>query len=293
MFENFQHRRISGAGSEINLVIGGAGPPLLLLHGYPETHAAWHRIAPVLAQDFTVVATDLRGYGDSSAPQSDEHHRAYSKRMMAADQLAVMKALGFDRFAVMGHDRGARVGYRLALDHREAVTAFVSLTVVPTADMWAAADKGFGISAYHWFLFAQPFDLPERLIGADPDYFLDWTLRRMAMDARCLGAEAVAEYRRCFRRPEVRHAMMEDYRAGAGCDDEDDKLDLAAGKQLGCPVQVLWDARRPSPIELWRRWADQVEGLPVNAGHLLAEEAPEAVLAAITPFLARHGRHRE
>jgi haloacetate dehalogenase len=292
MFENFQRRRIPGAGAEINLVIGGAGPPLLLLHGYPETHVAWHRIGPALAEKFTVVATDLRGYGDSSAPRSDEEHRAYSKRAMAADQLAVMKSLGFDQFAVVGHDRGGRVGYRLALDHPEAVTALVSLTVIPTADVWAAADRKFGANAYHWFLFAQEFDLPERLIGADPDYFLDWTLRRMAADSRCLATEAVAEYRRCFRRPEVRHAMMEDYRAAAGCDDEDDKADLAVGRKLRCPVQVLWEARRASPIEIWRRWADRVEGAPIDAGHLLAEEAPEAVLAAIGPFLRKHIRER-
>jgi haloacetate dehalogenase len=289
MFKNFQRRRISGAGTEINLVMGGAGPPVLLLHGYSETHIAWHRVAPALAQDFTVVATDLRGYGDSGAPQTDEHHRTYSKRAMATDQLAVMKRLGFEKFAVVGHDRGARVGYRLALDHPQAVTALVSLTVIPTTDVWAAADKSFGTNAYHWFLFVQEFDLPERLIGADPDFFLDWTLRRMVMDPRCLAAEAVAEYRRCFRRAEVRHAMMEDYRAGAGCDDGDDKVDLAKGNKLACPVQVLWDARRASPIEIWRRWADRVEGIPIDAGHLLAEEAPEAVLAAITPFLQWHG----
>jgi haloacetate dehalogenase len=207
---------------------------------------------------------------------------------MAADQLTVMKRLGFDQFAIVGHDRGARVGYRLALDNPQAVTALVCLTVIPTADVWAAADKKFGTNAYHWFLFAQEFDLPEKLIGADPDYFLDWTLRRMAADPGCPAAEAVAEYRRCFRRPEVRHAMMEDYRAGAGCDDEDDKADLAVGKKLRCPVQVLWEARRPSPIEIWRRWADRVEGAPIDAGHLLAEEAPEAVLGAIRPFLRRH-----
>jgi pimeloyl-ACP methyl ester carboxylesterase len=289
MFENFQGRRISGAGAEINLVIGGAGPALLLLHGYPETHVAWHRIAPALAEQFTVVATDLRGYGDSSAPRSDEFHRTYSKRAMAVDQLAVMKELGFEHFAVVGHDRGARVGYRLALDHPEAIRALVSLTVIPTADVWAAVDKSFATNAYHWFLFAQDFDLPERLIGADPDYFLDWTLRRMVKDYDCPVPEAVAEYRRCFRRAEVRHAMVEDDRAGASCDYEDDKVDLAAGNKLACPVQVLWDARRASPTESWRRWADRVEGIPIDAGHMLAEEAPEAVLAAIRPFLRRHG----
>ena len=178
MFEGFERHEIDTEDARIVSFIGGSGPPLLLLHGYPQTHVAWHRLAPVLSQHYTVVATDLRGYGDSRGPQQVDA-AAYSKRTMARDQLAVMKHFGFHRFGLIGHDRGARVGYRLVLDHPDTVHAFVSLTVIPSAEMWARAGKAFGLGAYHWLLFAQPYDLPERLLSSDPDHFLDWTLRKM------------------------------------------------------------------------------------------------------------------
>ncbi|TWT13921.1 alpha/beta fold hydrolase [Reyranella sp. CPCC 100927] len=293
MFDGFRRLQVPVGDAVINGVIGGSGPPLLLLHGYPQTHVAWHRVAPALSRIFTVVATDLRGYGDSTAPPTDAQHTPFSKRAMAADQVAVMRHLGFDRFAVVGHDRGGRVGYRLALDHPRHVSAFVSLTVIPTHEVWQRADKAFALGAYHWFLFAQPFDLPERLAGADPDFFLDWTLRKMTRERSFLTPAAMAEYRRCFRRPEVRHAMMEDYRAAASIDAAIDAADVAAGRKLACPVHVLWEAARhggegETPLETWRRWTDAASGEAVDAGHLMAEEVPDAVLAGILPFLRQH-----
>jgi haloacetate dehalogenase len=213
---------------------------------------------------------------------------------MARDQLAVMKHFGFHRFGLIGHDRGARVGYRLALDHPDTVQAFVSLTVIPTAEMWARAGKAFGLGAYHWFLFAQPYDLPERLLSADPDHFLDWTLRKMAKDAGCLSDEALAAYHAAFRRAEVRHAMMQDYRAGATVDHEHDLADRAAGRVLDCPILVLWEQGRfdgkETPLTIWQAWAAQVEGRAIPGGHLQPEEQPNAVLDAVGPFLARHLR---
>ncbi|HKU96278.1 MAG TPA: alpha/beta hydrolase [Vineibacter sp.] len=292
MFDSFTSHGIRIGDTTVAGVVGGSGPPVLLLHGYPQTHVAWHRVAPVLAQHFTVVATDLRGYGDSTAPPTDDDHTPFSKRAMAAEQVAVMRALGFDRFAVVGHDRGGRVGYRLALDHPRHVTAFASLTVVPTIDMWQRTDKAFALGVYHWFLFAQPYDLPERLVGADPDYFLDWTLRKMTRGRSFLAPEAVAEYRRCFRRPEVRHAMMEDYRAAASIDADIDAADVGTGRKLACPVHVLWEVSRhaggETPLETWQRWADAVSGQAIDAGHLMAEEVPDTVLAGILPFLRQH-----
>jgi haloacetate dehalogenase len=276
--------------ARIAAFVGGEGPPLLLLHGYPQTHVAWHKVAPILAQRYTVVATDLRGYGDSTGPQGDVEHLNYCKRTVANDQLAVMRRLGFARFGLIGHDRGARVAYRLALDHPEAVAAFVSLTVVPSIELWERVDRTFALGAYHWFLFAQPYDLPERLLAGDPDFFLDWALRKMTRFRDRLSPQAVAAYTAAFRRPQVRHAMMEDYRAGAGIDLDHDRADRLAGRKLQCPVQVLWDDSRTvfgeTPIDVWRRWADAVEGAPVAAGHMLAEEAPDEVLAHVLPFLA-------
>jgi haloacetate dehalogenase len=291
-FEGYTRHEIDTGAARIAAVKGGSGPPLLLLHGYPETHLAWHKLAPILAQHYTVVATDLRGYGDSIGPESDAEHFAYSKRAMAQDQIEVMRAFGFERFGVVGHDRGARVGYRLALDHPITVTAFASLTVIPSSEVWARVNKNFAIGAYHWFLFAQPFDLPERLIAADPDYFFDWTLRKMTRFRERLSEEAVAAYREAFRRPRVRHAMMEDYRAGAGIDREHDEADRAAGRKLACPVLVLWEEGRfatgETPLDVWREWASDVVGRPIPGGHMQAEEAPEKVLAELLPFLGRH-----
>jgi haloacetate dehalogenase len=290
-FEHFVRHDVNTGEARIAAYIGGKGPPVLLLHGYPQTHLAWHRIAPVLAQRYTVVATDLRGYGDSRGPQGDAEHVHYAKRTMANDQLAVMRHFGFARFGLVGHDRGARVGYRLALDHPAAVAGFASLTVVPSIELWERVDKAFALGAYHWFLFAQPYDLPERLLAGDPDFFLDWTLRKMTRFRDRLSPRAVDAYYAAFRRPDVRHAMMEDYRAGAGIDLDHDRADREAGRKLTCPVQVLWEEGRTvfgeSPIEVWRRWADTVEGHPIPAGHMLAEEAPDEVLTALQPFLAR------
>ncbi|QRF61238.1 alpha/beta fold hydrolase [Variovorax paradoxus] len=290
-FPGFEARSIELGDARIHVEVGGSGPPLLLLHGYPQTHVAWHRVAPVLARHFTVVAPDLRGYGDSTGPAGDPLHLNHCKRTLAADKLALMRALGFERFAVMAHDRGARVGYRLALDTPEAVRCFVSLTVIPTEEMWKRAGMAFGLKAFHWYLFAQPFDLPERMLRADPAYYLDWTLRNMVQKVDAVTPEALAEYHRAFAKESVRHAMLEDYRAASSIDLQHDREDLAAGRRLACPVQVLWsasNAARPDLAEVWKTWADTVEGGTVDCGHLMAEEAPDEVLAQVLPFLRRH-----
>jgi haloacetate dehalogenase len=291
MFDDFERRDLETDGARIACFIGGSGPPLLLLHGYPETHLAWHRVAPVLAQRYTVIATDLRGYGDSRGPANGPASD-YSKRVMARDQIAVMDRLGFSRFGVIGHDRGARVGYRLVLDHPGRVAAFVSLTVIPSSEVWARVDKAFALGAYHWFFFAQPYDLPERLLAGDPDYFLDWTLRKMAKDHSAVSPAAIEAYRRAFRRPEVRHAIMQDYRAAATVDHEHDIEDRNVGKRLDCPVLVLWEQGRfeekTTPLEIWRHWAAEVSGHAIPGGHLQMEEQPDAVLEAVLPLLKRH-----
>lgn len=290
-FPGFDVRRFALGDATIHAEVGGSGPPLLLLHGYPQSHVAWHRIAPTLARHFTVVAPDLRGYGDSVGPGGDPLHIRHCKRTLAGDQVTLMHALGFERFAVMGHDRGARVGYRLCLDRPDAVSAFVSLTVIPTKTMWQRAGMAFGLKAFHWYLFAQPFDLPERMLRADPGYFLDWALRNAVLKVDAVTPEALAEYHRAFAKESVRHAMVEDYRAAASIDLQHDRDDLAAGRCIACPLQVLWSASSagaPDPVETWRAWADHVEGAAIDCGHLMAEEAPDEVLAHVLPFLQRH-----
>ena len=273
-------------------VIGGDGPPVLLLHGYPQTHIAWRRVAPDLATRHTVVIPDLPGYG---ASRPDETLPRWTKRRVGDALVALMAALGHPRFSVVGHDRGARAGYRLALDHPAMVNAYASLAVVPTLDAMASIDFRMAAKAFHWFLFAQPADLPERLLAADPDAFINAALKQMTQGREFVETAAMDAYRAAFRQPSVRLAMIEDYRAAMDEDLVQDAADLAAGRKIQCPVLALWPetehvSGRPSPVEVWRRWANDVSGTATRGGHLQAEDAPAQVLAALGPFLAAAGR---
>ncbi len=249
-------------------------------------------MASALSERFTVVCADLCGYGASARPRSDASHAPYSKRAMALDLVQVMDALGFARVAVIGHDRGARVAYRLALDHPSRVAALGALDVNPTLDVWGRTDMASALANFHWQLLAQPEPLPERLIGADPDFFLEWLLRSWAAPGFAFAPEALAAYREAFRDPAMIHATCEDYRAGATVDHAHDAEDRRSGRRIACPVLVLWgenDAQsgRARFVDTWKQWADDVTGWGVPCGHFLAEEAPEAVLARLGPFLER------
>ena len=293
MFDGFETRRVATSGAEINLRLGGSGPPLLLLHGYPQTHVMWHRVAPYLAERFTVAAADLRGYGDSAKPASDPAHAAYSKRAMARDQVEVMSSLGFERFAVVGHDRGARVTHRMALDHPDRVERAAVLDICPTLAMYERTDMAFASGYYHWFFLIQPYDLPERLIAADPDFYLESKTGGFGLDPRKDVSEtfdptALEDYKRCFRDPAAIHASCEDYRAGATIDLEHDRADL--NRKIACPLLVLWGTRglvgrQFDVLGLWRERAGDVTGRSIDCGHYLAEEAPADTLAALQAFL--------
>ena len=288
LFPGFARRRVRASGAEINVVMRGDGPPLLLLHGYPQTHAMWHRIAPRLAQYFTVVCADLRGYGDSGKPESEPDHRTYSKRAMAQDQVEVMQALGFPRFALAGHDRGGRVAHRLARDHRERIERLAVLDISPTAIMYGQTDMAFATAYYHWFFLIQPFDLPERLIGADPAYYLrkklgGWGSAGLAI----FDPRALAEYERCFHDPATIRATCEDYRAAATIDLEHDAAD--SQRKLDCPLLVLWGEKGVvhrffDPISDWKSVANEVRGKTLSSGHYLAEEVPDATYAELLAF---------
>jgi haloacetate dehalogenase len=289
MFEGFERERIATSETEIELVRGGAGPPVLLLHGYPQTRSMWDRVATVLAEDFTVVAADLRGYGDSSKPDGDSEHARYSKRAMAEDQVEAMRALGFDSFAVVGHDRGGRVGHRMALDHPEAVTKLAVLDIVPTRHVFETVGKDLATVYYHWFFLIQPFDLPERLIGNDPSYFLRQALGRYGADLSIFAPDALAHYERCFAEPATIHASCEDYRAAASIDLVHDRADR--GRKLKCPLFLLWGARAAmhdlyDVAEVWRGYAEEVHGKPLDAGHYLAEERPHETARELAAFLS-------
>ena len=288
MFEGFRRELIRANGVEIHAVVGGEGPPLLLLHGYPQTHVIWHKIAPALAERFTVVATDLRGYGDSAKPPGGPGHAAYSKREMAADQVEVMAALGFQRFALVGHDRGGRVSHRLALDHPERVVRVAVLDIAPTRTVFETVDQTVATVYYHWFFLIQPNGLPEKLIGTDPDDFLQRKLTAWGADDDAFTAEAVAEYKRCFRDPAAIHASCEDYRAAATIDLEHDRADEDA--RIACPLLVLWGerglvGRRYDILNVWREKANDVRGQGIDCGHFLPEEKPQETRAALQSFL--------
>lgn len=290
LFPGFREETIVTSQARLSAVIGGSGSPVLLLHGYPETKAAWHRVATRLARQHEIVAVDLPGYGDSKVAGSPRDPG--SKRWMGEQLHELMLALGHETYAVVGHDRGGRVAYRMTLDRPRSVRALVSLTVVPTIDMWAGANKGFGMGAFHWFMLAQPFDLPERLLACDPLHFLDVTLTKMTGGLEHLDPLALAEYRRCFLDAEVRHTVCEDYRAGAGIDESHDLQDREAGRRIDCPVLVLWEEGRTygggrEPLDIWRDWARDVSGRGLKGGHLLPEKAADDVVVELTAFLGQ------
>lgn len=276
----------------INGIVGGDGPPLLLLHGHPQTHAIWHKVAPRLAERFTVVACDLRGYGDSSKPPGEPDHANYSKRAMARDALAVMRSLGFDRFRVLAHDRGARVAHRLALDHPQAALRMVLLDIAPTLAMYEQTSQAFARAYWHWFFLIQPAPLPERLIEADPGAYARDVMGNRSAGLAPFDPRALAEYQRCLALPGAAHGICEDYRASAGIDLEHDRRDRDAGIRLRMPLLALWGAhgvvgRCFDPLGQWKRVADDVEGASLPCGHYIAEEAPDALLARVLPFLVQ------
>ena len=289
MFGTFQAAKIETSGATINLVRGGEGRPLLLLHGYPETHVMWHLTAPELAKHFHVVCMDLRGYGDSLKPESTPDHFTYSKRAMAEDCVEVMEALGFRGFYVAGHDRGGRVTHRMCLDHPDRVKAACVMDIAPTHTMFKTADKNFAAGYYHWFFLIQPDGLPERMIGCDPEYYLREKLRRWSAPGATFDEAAVREYVRCFSAPEAIHASCEDYRAAATIDLVHDEADFE--KRIECPLLVLWGGmgfvhRTYDVLATWREKALDVRGGPLDCGHFLPEEKPEEVTAELLKFFS-------
>jgi haloacetate dehalogenase len=293
-FAGFEHQDITTARGTIRAQVGGSGPPVLLLHGYPQTQLMWHAVAPLLAERHTVVATDLAGYGDSFRPAPTADHAAHGKRAMALDQVEAMAAIGFDRFAVAGHDRGGRVAYRMALDHPDAVERLAVFDIVPTGEVWWRADAALARGYWHWAFLAQPAPLPERLIAGDPQAFFDLHVR----DGMGLGRqpgryppETLDAYRRLLDDPEIVTAMCEDYRAGATVDVTYDEADRDAGRQITCPVLVLWAAGGGlprfygDPLDVWRPWAQDLRGTPIDASHFMAEDRPEDVAAELSAFL--------
>ena len=283
----FQVRRIDAGGVGIHVAVGGSGPPLLLLHGHPQTHVTWHKVAPRLAERFTVVAPDLRGYGDSDKLDGGPGHANYSKRAMAADQVAVMQELGFPRFAVAGHDRGGRVAHRMALDHPQAVTRLAVLDIAPTATMYARTDQEFATRYFWWFFLIQPAPLPERLIDADPAFFLHTHIDGQSKTPGSTSDAVFQEYLRCYSDPATRHAICEDYRAAASIDLVHDAAD--SNCRIEVPLLALWGAKGTvgklyDVLDTWREKATDVRGCALACGHTLQEEAPDDTLLELQRF---------
>ncbi len=291
LFPDFRSLQVDVAPSvTIKTITGGSGPPLLLLHGHPQTHAIWHKVAPALAERFTLVACDLRGYGDSSKPQGEPDHANYSKRTMALDALAVMRSLGFETFKVLAHDRGARVAHRLALDHPQAVERMALLDIAPTLAMYEQTSEAFARAYWHWFFLIQPAPMPERLIEADPAAYVRDVMGKRSAGLAPFDPRALREYQRCLALPGAAHGICEDYRAAATIDLEHDRFDRSAGRKLTMPLLALWGeqgvvGRCFDPLEEWKLVADDVQGGALPCGHYIAEEAPELLLGRVLPFL--------
>lgn len=294
LFPGFESHYVDTPAGRIFARTGGSGPPLLLMHGYPQTGAMWHKMAPELAKTHRLIIPDLPGYGWSAAPEPGPDHAPYTKRAMGEAMVRMMEHLGHAHFAVAAHDRGARVGYRIGLDHPGRLDKLAVFDILPTSTMWHHMDRARSMTAYHWMFLAQPHPFPETVIGNDPRYYFDWTLASWtaAKDLSAFDPRALAHYRAACEVPERIRAMCEDYRAGATIDLLHDEADLAAGRTIDCPVLAVWGTkwipgRGASPVEAWRAFAPDVSGAPVEAGHFVCEEAPEDVLAALVPFLAR------
>lgn len=293
MFEGFQQRRFKTKGAEIFALTGGAGAPLLLLHGYPQNHCMWHRVAPSLTSHFSLVIPDLRGYGESSGPPPDPDHVNYSKRVMANDMIEVMAQLGFERFHVAGHDRGGRVVYRMALDHPEQVSSLALVDILPTLEIWDRMDAKSAMRTFHWLFLSQPAPLPETVISQNPEFFLQYVFSRWAGKHDALDPTAVAEYLRSFKQMSVIEAACEDYRAGATVDVEHDRADRLASKKISCPTLLLTSKRflkvkNSSPLEVWQSWATNVCEVSLDCGHFIAEEEPDAAAEALRDFFAEN-----
>ena len=289
MFERFENLQIDANGTTINLVKGGSGPPILMLHGYPQTHAMWNKIAPRLAEDFTVVCPDLRGYGDSAKVEGDPDHINYSKRVMAQDQVDVMQNLGFEQFYLVGHDRGGRVSHRLTKDHPDNVLKLVTLDIIPTRTMFQIVNKDFATNTYHWFFLIQPYDFPERVIGADPEFYAGRGFNRVKDADTVFTPEALNDYLRCFNNPGTIHAVCEDYRAGASIDLVHDDADFE--QKVNCPMLAMWSStgyvgRTQDVLKVWQDYATDVRGKSLTCGHYIAEEMPDEAYAAIKGFLS-------
>jgi haloacetate dehalogenase len=291
-FPGFTKTEIKTSGARIVTVHGGKGPPLLLMHGNPFSHLSWQKFAPRLAEEFTVIATDLRGYGDSEKPPGGDDHSGYSFRAMAQDQVEVMKALGYDRFYAAGHDRGARVLHRMCLDHPDKVARAAILDIVPQHHLFNNVTKSWATFSWHWFFMIQPYDFPEHLMSADPDFFISKKLAKTKQGLSFFDPAALEEYKRYMRNPATVHAMCEDYRATAGIDLDMDTKDFNAGKRITCPALILWGATGsvgrnsvPGPGEIWQRYATDIRRAhAVASGHYLSEEAPDETYRELREF---------
>lgn len=292
-FEGFERTRIRTSGAEIVTVYGGKGPPLLLMHGNPFTHVTWHKIAPRLAQDFTVVCTDLRGYGESSKPEDGENHINYSFRAMAQDQVEVMRSLGFDTFHAAGHDRGARVLHRMCLDHPETVRRAAFIDMLPQHHLLNNVTRQWGTFSWHWFFMIQACPTPETMMNADPEFFIRRKLSKTDQGTSFFDPAALAEYIRCIKNPEVVHAMCEDYRATFGVDLDMDTADFEAGRKVDVPALILWGAkggvgRNHKAVDVWSKYATNIiGGATVPSGHYLQEECPDETYAELNQFFSR------